>query len=78
MNSRGLEVFRNAIAMIRASGATNIRHRYGGKHLRIEASYRGSRLVTFVPLTPSDWRSSRNSRAQLKRLIRAANQPKGI
>jgi len=73
MKSRGNEILRDAIELLRSQGATDIRHRVGGKHIKLTASYRGLLIVTTVPGTPSDWRAGRNTMACLKRQLRTAD-----
>ena len=74
MRSHGKAILRDAIELLQQRGATNIHHWIGGKHVRLLASYHGMRVITTVPVTPSDWRSGRNALADLKRKLRSVEQ----
>lgn len=59
-----------AVSLLRAAGVEDIRTRRGAKHIRLAYSVRGQDLVTFVSISPSDWRARRNVMAQLRRTLR--------
>ena len=43
---------------------------YGGKHIRIAWIYKGKKRNFTCPLSPGDYRSAKNNRAQLRRILR--------
>jgi hypothetical protein len=61
-----------ALRELADAGVHNVIRSYGGKHiqLRWRANGRGERVYT-VPVTPSDRRSHFNTRAAIRRLLRA-------
>jgi hypothetical protein len=61
-----------ALHELEAAGVRDIVHAPGGKHVQLRWSVNGgaSRLYS-LPSTPSDWRSPRNVRADVRRILRA-------
>ncbi len=73
MNHRRHELLRDTIALLHKKGAVHIRHRHGGKHIRVTAEYRGTMIRVAVPrLASGDWRAGRNNRALVRRILRNA------
>jgi hypothetical protein len=60
-----------AVAELEAAGVRDYQLARGGKHLQLRWSITGHsmRLLT-IPLTPSDWRSPRNTRRDVRKLLR--------
>jgi hypothetical protein len=68
--SRADELIHDAVSLLRDRGFVPIVSD-GGKHVRVRWFDRGRRYTLYVPSTPSDYRSRLNSRAVLRRLLRA-------
>jgi hypothetical protein len=68
--TRADELVHDAVVLLRSHGfrptVTN-----GGKHLRVRWFDHGRRYTLYVPSTPSDHRTRLNSRAVLRRILRA-------
>jgi hypothetical protein len=64
-----------ALDMLKARGLVPV-VRNGGKHFKVGWFDRGRRFLLIVPRTPGDRRSALNSRAMLRRLLRADGPPK--
>ena len=61
-----------AIAELRAAGVYDYELVRGGKHWQAQwARKDGARRFYVLPGTPSDWRSARNVRADIRRLLKA-------
>lgn len=58
-----------AIEELRSVGITPL-VRHGGKHAAITWEVRGTERVCHAPITPSDFRSERNMRSQVRRMLR--------
>jgi hypothetical protein len=60
-----------ALRELDAAGIRDVEQVRGGKHLQLRwrANRHGLRVYT-LPLTPSDWRSSHNTRADIRRMLR--------
>jgi hypothetical protein len=52
-----------------AAGIRDVTHSFGGKHLQIRWRGNTAERMYVLPLTPSDWRSSKNVRADIRRLL---------
>ena len=68
--NRVAELVDDAVTLLRDRGFVPIVSD-GGKHVRVRWFDRGRRYTLYVPSTPSDYRSRLNSRAVLRRLLRA-------
>jgi hypothetical protein len=61
-----------AIAELRAAGVYDYELVRGGKHWQVQWVVKdGVRRFYALPGTPSDWRSARNVRADIRRLLKA-------
>ena len=61
-----------ALGELEAAGIRDIETVHGGKHPQIRWRMNGHGLRVFsVPGSPSDWRSPRNVRANVRRILRA-------
>jgi hypothetical protein len=61
-----------ALHELSASGIRDVVRSYGGKHLQLRWTVNGGTARMYaVPNTPSDVRSSRNTRADVRRILRA-------
>ena len=61
-----------AIAELRAAGVYDYELVRGGKHWQVQWALKdGARRFYVLPGTPSDWRSARNVRADIRRLLKA-------
>jgi hypothetical protein len=60
-----------ALRELDAAGIRDVERAYGGKHLQLrwQANGHGTRMYS-VPLTTSDWRSPRNTAADIRRLLK--------
>jgi hypothetical protein len=60
-----------ALRELDAAGVRNVMRVNGGKHLQLrwQVNGHGLRIYT-VPVSPSDWRSPHNTRAEIRRLLR--------
>jgi hypothetical protein len=60
-----------ALSELAKVGIRDVERSYGGKHLQIrfKANGSGTRMYS-MPLTPSDWRSPNNVRADIRRMLR--------
>jgi hypothetical protein len=60
-----------ALRELEAVGIRDVEQIRGGKHLQLRwhVNGRGLRICT-VPVTPSDWRSSHNTRSEIRRMLR--------
>jgi hypothetical protein len=68
--TRAQELIYDAIHLLRTHGFTPTVGN-GGKHVRVRWFDRGRRYTLFIPASPSDRRSRLNSRAVLRRILRA-------
>jgi hypothetical protein len=60
-----------ALAELEAVGIRDYQLVRGGKHLQLRWAFAGhSMRILTVPLTPSDWRSPRNTRSDIRKLLR--------
>lgn len=60
------------VGELRAAGIRDIEYANGGKHLQVRWQVSGrSRRVVTVPVSPSDHRAVANTRADVRRLLRA-------
>jgi hypothetical protein len=60
-----------ALAELEAVGIRDYQLVRGGKHLQLRWAIAGrSMRILTVPLTPSDWRSPRNTRSDIRKLLR--------
>jgi hypothetical protein len=60
-----------ALRELDAAGIRDVEQVRGGKHMQIRWQVNGHRLRVYtLPLTPSDWRSPHNTRADIRRLLR--------
>ena len=60
-----------ALAELEAVGIRDYQLARGGKHLQLRWTVAGHSLrMLTVPLTPSDWRSPRNTRSDIRKLLR--------
>ena len=60
-----------AIAELRAAGVYDYELVRGGKHWQVQWALKdGARRFYVLPGTPSDWRSARNVRADIRRLLK--------
>jgi hypothetical protein len=70
MTPRARELVDDAVAILMANGFTPSVSN-GGRHLKIRWHDHGRRFTLIVPASPSDQRARLNSRAVLKRILRA-------
>jgi len=68
--TRGQELVRDAVAMLRDRGFVPTVSN-GGRHLRVRWFDHGRRFTLYIPASPSDHRARLNSRAVLRRILRA-------
>lgn len=60
-----------ALHELESAGIRDVAQARGGKHLQLRWKVNGHGLRMYpVPLTPSDWRSPLNVRAEIRRLLR--------
>lgn len=59
-----------AVAELEAVGIRNYQLARGGKHLQLRWSISGIMRMLALPNTPSDWRSPRNTRRDVRNLLR--------
>jgi hypothetical protein len=60
-----------ALGELAKVGIRDVTRSYGGKHLQIRwRSANGAARVYSLPLTPSDFRSASNTRADIRRILR--------
>jgi hypothetical protein len=72
--TRAHELVDDAVHLLRSYGfAPTVGN--GGKHVRVRWFDQGRRYTLFIPASPSDHRSRLNSRAVLKRILRANGTP---
>lgn len=66
--TRRHESLTDALARLAAAGfVARVEH---GRHLKVRwTDHAGRRWLLIVPRTPSDWRTGRNTRATVRRLI---------
>ena len=61
-----------ALAELEAAGIRDVAQSHGGKHIQLRWSVNGNGLRIYsLPATPSDVRSSHNTRAGIRRILRA-------
>ena len=60
-----------ALGELNAAGIRDVAHARGGKHLQIRWQVNGATRFYSLPGTPSDHRSVANTRADVRRLLRA-------
>jgi hypothetical protein len=60
-----------AIAALKEAGVYDYRLAPGGKHLQLHWEVNGAARFYALPNTPSDWRSSHNVRAEVRRMLKA-------
>jgi hypothetical protein len=72
--NRADELVHDAIVTLRKHGLTPTVSN-GGKHLKVRWVDQGRRYTLIVPASPSDYRTRANSRAILRRLLRANGTP---
>ena len=65
----GQEMLQTALDELAAVGITP-RQVNGGKHKRLFWEHNGEPRTATIPITPSDYRSLKNNRAQIRRLLR--------
>ena len=68
--NRASELVHDAVTMLRDRGFIPIVSN-GGRHLRVRWFDGGRRYTLFIPTSPGDVRARLNSRAVLKRILRA-------
>jgi hypothetical protein len=68
--TRGQELVHDAVAMLRDRGFVPTVSN-GGKHTRVRWFDHGRRFTLYIPASPSDHRARLNSRAVLRRILRA-------
>jgi hypothetical protein len=68
--NRADELVHDAVSLLKSCGFTPVVSN-GGRHVRVRWVDRGRRYTLYVPSTPSDYRARLNSRAVLRRLLRA-------
>jgi hypothetical protein len=68
--NRARELVDDAVALLESRGFVPTVSN-GGKHVRVRWFDHGRRYTLYVPATPSDHRARLNSRAVLKRILRA-------
>jgi hypothetical protein len=59
-----------ALAELEAVGVRDYQLARGGKHLQLRWSVAGQLRMLVVPVTPGDHRADRNTRAEVRRLLR--------
>ena len=60
-----------ALQELESAGIRDVERANGGKHLQLRWRVNGGTLRVYsMPATPSDWRASRNTRADVRRLLR--------
>jgi hypothetical protein len=59
-----------ALRELDAAGIRNIERVNGGKHLQLRWKVGPALRAYTLPVTPSDWRSSHNTRADIRRILR--------
>jgi hypothetical protein len=60
-----------ALKVLADAGVRDVEQVHGGKHLQLRWRVNGHPLRVYtVPVTPSDWRSEHNTRADVRRLLR--------
>jgi hypothetical protein len=68
--NRATELVCDAVALLRGRGfAPTVSN--GGKHIKVRWFDQGRRYTLIIPQSPSDRRSRLNSRAVLRRILRA-------
>jgi hypothetical protein len=60
-----------AIAELRAVGVYDYKLARGGKHPQLHWGFNGARRFYVLPGTPGDWRSVKNVRSEIRRILRA-------
>jgi hypothetical protein len=62
-----------ALRELDAAGVRDIEQVNGGKHLQLRWRVNGHAALRMysLPVTPSDWRAPRNTRAEIRRILRA-------
>jgi len=68
--NRATELVDDAVALLKSRGFTATVSN-GGKHMRVRWFDHGRRFTLYIPASPSDHRARLNSRAVLKRILRA-------
>jgi len=69
MRNPCLEIAREELE---AAGVRNIEYVHSGKHPQLRWRVNGGALRVYtIPATPSDWRAARNTRAGIRRILRA-------
>ena len=60
-----------ALRELREAGISDVQQSFGGKHVQLRWQTNGHGLRIYnMPATPSDWRSVRNTRAGVRRMLR--------
>jgi hypothetical protein len=60
-----------ALRALADAGVRDVAQVHGGKHLQLRWKVNGHALRVYtIPVTPSDWRSEHNTRADVRRLLR--------
>jgi hypothetical protein len=59
-----------ALQELPAAGVRDVDRAYGGKHLQLRWRVNGTERMYSLPITPSDFRSTANTRAQIRRILR--------
>ena len=59
-----------ALQELSAAGVRDVDRAYGGKHLQLRWRVNGTERMYSLPITPSDFRSAANTRAQIRRILR--------
>jgi hypothetical protein len=60
-----------ALRALTDAGVRDVAQVHGGKHLQLRWKVNGHALRVYtIPVTPSDWRSEHNTRADVRRLLR--------
>jgi hypothetical protein len=72
---RAAELVHDAVTLLRGHGFVPTVSN-GGKHLRVRWFDHGRRYTLYVPASPSDHRARLNSRATLRRILRANSNGK--
>ncbi len=66
------ECLQVALRELASAGIRDVTRAYGGKHLQLRWRVNGSdERMYSIPVTPSDVRSPHNTRAQIRRMLRA-------
>jgi hypothetical protein len=65
------ECLNAAIAALKEAGVYDYQLVRGGKHLQIHWKYGLEPRFYVLPVTPGDWRSVHNVRAEVRRMLRA-------